>query len=73
MDPYLSAGLTAFSIEGVEPSTIVNYLRERYNIVIRTIGSRAAGTAGVRVSTHYYIRDEAVDRVLEGVRHLAAS
>ena len=70
MDPYLSGGLTAFSVEGVSPSTIVDYLRERYNIIIRTIGSASAGTAGVRVSTHYFVRDEAVEQVLEGVRHL---
>lgn len=71
MDPYLSGGLTAFSVEGVSPSTIVDYLRERYNIIIRTIGSASAGTAGVRVSTHYFVRDEAVEQVIEGVRHLA--
>ncbi len=41
-DPYLSAGLTSFSIEGVEPQWIVDYLREKYNIIIRTIGSEAA-------------------------------
>jgi selenocysteine lyase/cysteine desulfurase len=70
-DPYLSGGLTAFSVEGVEPSRIVNYLREKYNIVIRTIGSRGAGTAGVRVSTHIYVTKKDVDMVLEGVKYLA--
>jgi len=71
MDPYLSAGLTAFSVEGVEPETIVNYLREKYNIVIRTIGRDSDGTRGVRVSTHIYISTNHVDMVLEGVKYLA--
>jgi len=68
MDTYLSAGLTAFSIEGIRPTDIVNYLREKYNIVIRTVGSRA--TSGVRVSTNIYLADKHVDMLLEGVDHL---
>ncbi len=71
-DPYLSAGLTAFSIEGVEPQWIVDYVREKYNIVIRTIGSEAAGTRGVRVSTHIWVNTRHVDMLLEGVDYLAS-
>jgi selenocysteine lyase/cysteine desulfurase len=71
IDKYLSGGLTAFSIEGVEPSDIVNYVRERYNIVIRTIGSKDKGTHGVRVSTNIYVSLKDVDLLLEGIRHLA--
>ena len=71
MDPYLSAGLTAFSMEGVEPSAIVNYLREKYNLVIRTIGRDRDNTRGVRVSTPIYISTEHVDMVLEGVKYLS--
>ncbi len=71
MDPYLSGGLTAFSVEGVEPGRIVNWLHEKYNLIIRTIGSDRAGTRGVRVSTHIFHRDSDVDTVLEGVKHLA--
>lgn len=70
-DPYLSGGLTAFSVEGVEPSRMVDYLREKYNIVIRTIGSREAGTYGVRVSTHIYLSTKHIDMLLEGVKYLA--
>ncbi len=69
-DPYLSGGLTAFSVEGLEPEKIVNYLREKYNIVIRTIGNREAGTYGVRVSTHIYISFKHINMVLEGIKHL---
>jgi len=69
-DPYLSGGLTAFSVEGVEPEKMVNYLREKYNIVIRTIGNKKAGTYGVRVSTHIYVSFKHIDMVLEGIKHL---
>lgn len=69
-DPYISGGLTAFSVERVEPRKIVNYLREKYNIVIRTIGRKEKGTYGVRVSTNIYISFKEIDMLLEGVRHL---
>jgi selenocysteine lyase/cysteine desulfurase len=69
-DPYLSGGLTAFHVEGVEPQKMVDYLREKYNIVIRTIGNRRAGTYGVRVSTHIYVSFKHVDMLLEGIQHL---
>lgn len=69
-DPYLSGGLTAFSVEGVDPEQIVNYLREKYNLVIRTIGRERDNTRGVRVSTHIYISRKHVDMVLEGVDYL---
>lgn len=71
-DPYLSGGLTAFSVEGVEPEKIVDYIREKYNIVIRTIGSKEKGTYGVRVSTHIYISFREIDMLLEGIRHLVS-
>ena len=69
-DPYLSGGLTAFHVEGVEPQKMVNYLREKYNIVIRTIGNKKAGTYGVRVSTHIYVSFKHIDMLLEGIKHL---
>jgi len=71
MDPYLSAGLTAFSLEGVDGAAIVDYVREKDNLVVRTIGNREAGTAGVRVSTPIFISTKEVDLLLEGVDHLA--
>jgi selenocysteine lyase/cysteine desulfurase len=70
-DPYLSAGLTAFSLAGVDPQKIVNYIREKYNIVIRTVGRQKDGTAGVRVSTPTYVSFKHVDMLLEGIGHLA--
>jgi len=72
LDPYISGGLTAFSVKGLEPEKIVNYLREKYNIVIRTIGRKEDGTYGVRVSTHIYISFKHIDLLLEGIRHLVS-
>jgi selenocysteine lyase/cysteine desulfurase len=71
-DPYLNGGLTAFSIAGVDPERIVNYLREKYNIVIRTVGREEDDTLGVRASTHIYLSTAHVDLLLEGVDRLAA-
>jgi selenocysteine lyase/cysteine desulfurase len=69
-DPYISGGLTAFSIEGIEPKNVVDYVREKYNIVIRTVGDEEKGTYGLRVSTHIYISQKHVDMLLEGIQHL---
>lgn len=69
-DPYLSGGLTAFSITGVDPQDVVDYVREKYNIVIRTVGNREAGTYGCRVSTHMYCSYDMIDQLLEGIRTL---
>ncbi|MBM3294239.1 MAG: aminotransferase class V-fold PLP-dependent enzyme [Candidatus Aminicenantes bacterium] len=71
LDPYLSAGLTVFSLEGVEAAKIVDYVREKYNLVVRTVGNREAGTYGIRVSTPIFVSTAHVDRLLEGVEHLA--
>jgi len=70
-DLYISGGLTAFSIKGVEPRDIVEYVRQKYNIVIRTVGSPDRGTYGCRVSTHYYIKHREVDQLLEGIKKIA--
>jgi len=70
-DLYLSGGLTSFSIKGVEPRDIVDYVRQKYNIVIRTIGSPERGTYGCRVSTHYYINHKEIDQLLEGIKKVA--
>jgi selenocysteine lyase/cysteine desulfurase len=70
-DPYLSAGLTAFALEGVESEKIVEYVLEKYNLVVRTIGNREAGTYAVRVSTPIYVSMKEVDLLLEGVEYLA--
>lgn len=68
-DPYISGGLTAFSIEGIEPKDIVEYVREKYNMVIRTVGNEEKGTYGLRISTHIYITQSHVDMLLEAIQH----
>jgi isopenicillin-N epimerase len=70
LDPYLSAGLTSFSMTGAEAAKLVDYLRERYNLVVRTTGNRDAGTYGIRVSTPIYVSTKEVDMVVDGVRTL---
>jgi len=72
MDPYLSGGLTAFSVEGMDPQVLMDFVRERDNLVIRTIGSEEKGTRGVRVSTHVFVFHEHVDTLLEGIREARA-
>ena len=69
-DPYLSGGLTAFSADGVDCQKIVDYVQEKYNLVVRTIGSREAGTLAIRVSTPIYISTKEIDMLLEGVAQL---
>jgi isopenicillin-N epimerase len=70
VDPYLSAGLTAFSMTGADPAKLVDYLREKHNLVVRTTGNRQAGTYGVRVSTPIYVSTKEVDMVVDGVKTL---
>ena len=70
-DLYLSGGLTAFSLEGVDCVRIVDYVRDKYNLVVRTIGSQDEGTYAIRVSTPIYVSTKEVDMLLEGVRTLS--
>lgn len=70
-DPYISGGLNAFSIAGVEPLDIVEYVRQKYNIVIRTVGSDEQGTYGCRVSTHIFINHSDIDKLLDGIKKIA--
>jgi selenocysteine lyase/cysteine desulfurase len=72
LDPYISGGLTAFSVKGIDPAKIVDFVREKYNLVVRTVGSAQKGTYGVRVSTPMYVNTRHIDMLLEGVRRLAS-
>ena len=71
-NPYLSAGLTAFSMNGVEAEQLVEFLRQKHNLVVRTVGNRETGTYAVRVSTPIYISTKEVDLVVDGVKTLLA-
>ena len=71
-DPNLSGGLTAFSVKGVDHGTIVDYVRQRDNIVIRTVGNVEQGTHGLRVSTPIYINYRDIDRLVDGIKTLVS-
>jgi selenocysteine lyase/cysteine desulfurase len=71
LDPELSAGLTTFSLNGMDNRKIVDYLKEKYYLVIRTIGENL-NLNTVRVSTHFYHTYEEIDLLLKGVRELAS-
>jgi isopenicillin-N epimerase len=68
-DPYLSGGLTAFSVDGVDSQKIVDYVFEKYKLVVRTT-SGAGGKTAVRVSTPIYVSTREVDMLLEGIATL---
>lgn len=70
-DPYLSAGLTVFSVKGVGGQQIVDYVREKHNLVIRTIGIRPEGITAIRVSTPIYVSMKDVDLLLDCVRRFS--
>jgi isopenicillin-N epimerase len=70
-DAALASGLTAFSVSGVDPGAIVDYLREKYNIVVRTIGDAATNSVGIRVSTHVWVSLKDVDLLLQGIDEMA--
>ena len=69
-DPYLSGGLTAFSLGGVSPDKYVDYVRSKYNIIVRTIGCEEQGSYGIRVSTPIYISYKEIDMLVEAINHL---
>ena len=69
MSPQLSAGLTLFSIGEIPMANIVKVLMDRERIYIRSMST--GDLNAVRVSTHVYNMPDEVDRLLDGVRHLA--
>ena len=77
-DPTMSAGITSLTLDTVAPDRVREYLRVRHDVytAARAKGERYPadpnGVAGFRVSTHFYNTFEEVDRVLTGLRALAA-
>jgi selenocysteine lyase/cysteine desulfurase len=69
-DPYLSAGLTAFIVDGVESQKIVDYVFEKYKLVIRVSGAVPGGKPAIRVSTPIYVSTKEIDLLLEGINTL---
>ena len=69
MKPELSAGLTLFSIRDIPMANITKALMDRDRIYIRTMGT--GDLNAVRASTHIYNMPHEIERLLDGVRHLA--
>ena len=70
-DRGLSAGLTLFSVHDIPMQNVVAGLFNEFRVHIRTMGT--GNLNGVRASTHFYNMPHEVDRLLEGVRHIAAN
>ena len=70
-DRGLSAGLTLFSVHDIPMQNVVTALFDEFRVHIRTMGT--GNLNGVRASTHFYNMPHEVDRLLEGVRNIAAN
>jgi selenocysteine lyase/cysteine desulfurase len=68
-DPTLSGGLTSLSLDGVTVEYLMNYVMEKYHIIIRTITFH--GIKAVRISTPVWISHKHVDMLLEGFQELS--
>ena len=58
-----ASGLLTFTIEGMDPTDIVNYLREKHNIFIRTISEIGA----LRISTGFYNTEGEIDILVKAL------
>ena len=65
LDPSLSAGLTVLSVDGVKNTDLVDYLLEKYNLVIAPVFPEKNA---VRISTHIWVTFEHIDILLKGIR-----
>ncbi|GAB5554803.1 MAG: cysteine desulfurase [Saprospiraceae bacterium] len=61
--PDMCAGLTTYLVEGIQPVDLQNEMWKRYKLQ-----PRAAGTNGLRQSTHIYNQKEEIDKALEVIR-----
>jgi isopenicillin-N epimerase len=68
-DPSLSGGLTVFGVEGVKNINLVNYLQEKYNIVVAPIFPEKNA---IRVSTHIWITFGQIDLLAKGIREFVS-
>lgn len=65
------SGLTSFTIEGVEPSSVVEPIYRRFGVIIRFVRIIDQPNA-LRAATHIYNDESDVDRLVEAVAAIAA-
>jgi len=70
MQPELSAGLSAFQIEGIPHQQIASQLWEKARLRVRQVGEWQHNL--IRISTHIYNTYEEIDRLVELLREIAA-
>ncbi len=63
-----ASGLVSFTLEGQDVSKVVEQLREKHNIFIRSIPS----TKSLRISTGFYNTEEEIDTVVKALREMMA-
>jgi selenocysteine lyase/cysteine desulfurase len=69
VNPYISAGLTAFSMGGSLEPKLVDYLREKHNLVVRTTGNPRPGhTASASDADHISTRRSTWSRRRQDLR-----
>jgi 3-hydroxyisobutyrate dehydrogenase len=69
VDPAMTAALVAFTVDGWAGSVLERTLRERWQIVVRSLLNV---TDGIRASVAFFTLDEEVDLLLAAIRTLAA-
>lgn len=67
--PKYACCLALFSIEGIKPKKITEYLRDKHKII--TVPIEWENINGVRVTPHVYTRLHELDRFVEAVRKAA--
>ena len=70
-DPQFAAGLTLFSVRDIPMENVVKGIYDFNRVWIRTMST--GNLNGVRAATHIYNMPQEVDRLVEGVTHVAGN
>ena len=63
-----ASGLVSFTLAGQDVATVVEQLREKHNILIRSIPSMKS----LRISTGFYNTEEEIDTLVKALREMTA-
>jgi selenocysteine lyase/cysteine desulfurase len=66
MDSELSGGITVLGLDTVEADHLVDYMREKYNIVTAILKDMN----GARICTHIWITFKQIDVLLNALKEL---